>query len=109
MICSVLSNIQRAAQIPHPAHLGLDCSRQLEDVLGLSWALKLPVPGLATEVTVLVVLQRAIEGCQLAQLQPLVLIPGLVCWHQQVLYHFRRLVRLQGAAPSVPSSCRLSL
>ena len=53
-----------------------------------------PVAALAAQVTVLVVFERAVEGCQLAQLQPLVLIAGLICGNQQLLYHLGRIICL---------------
>jgi len=40
-----------------------------------------------TQVAMLVIFEGAIQGCQLTQLNPLMLIPGFISWHQQILDH----------------------
>lgn len=60
-------------------NLGLNGSRKLVHVVLLGGAFKLAVPSLPADVTVLVILQGAIQGRQFPQLQPLVLVARLVC------------------------------
>ena len=43
-------------------------------------------------------MQRTIEGCQLLQLEALVLVPCFVSGDQQILNHLCRLVDLHGAS-----------
>ncbi len=40
-----------------------------------------------TQVAMLVIFESAIQGCQLTQLNSLMLIPGFISWHQQILNH----------------------
>ena len=53
-----------------------------------------PVTRFATQVARLVVLEGAIQGRQLPELHPLVLIPGLICGHQQILDHLCCIIHL---------------
>ena len=76
------------------AYLLLEGNRELEGVHGLGGALELAVARLAAQVAVLVVSQGSVQGCQLLQLQPLVLVASLICGHQQILNHFSCLVCL---------------
>ncbi len=81
-------------------NLGLDGCGQLVNLILLSGALELPMPSLAADIAMLIILQSSVEGCQLPQLQPLVLIACLICWDQQLLYHLGRLVHLQTSKPN---------
>ena len=73
------------------------CSSRLRAVSSArtpSSSSSVPVSALSAQVAVLIVLESAVQGSQLPQLQALVLVPSLVCGHQQFLYHLGRIIRL---------------